>query len=62
MKNCPMEAELFRADGEMDGRTDRQTDRNEEDNIRFSQFCNTLPLATHSSYIPSQITHINGVK
>ena len=35
MKIRPMEAELFNADGWTDGRTDR----NDENNSRFSQFC-----------------------
>jgi len=35
MKICPVEAKLFREDGQMDG----QTDRNREANSRFPQFC-----------------------
>jgi len=30
MKNCPMEAELFHADGQIDRQTERQTDRYDE--------------------------------
>jgi hypothetical protein len=43
MKICPVEAELFYADGQIgrqtDGQTDRQTDRYKAADSRFSQFC-----------------------
>ena len=39
MKMRPLEAELFRVDGQTDRQTDRQMERRDEANIRFLQFC-----------------------
>ena len=39
MKICPVRAEFFLADGQMDGQTDKWADRNDEAHSCFSQFC-----------------------